>query len=116
MKISNQVVDDGILAELGRRMVQVRLQRNLTQIGLARQAGIGKRTLERMEAGGSVQLVNFIRVCRVLDLLDHFDALIPEPGPSPIAQLRLRGKERQRASSAKEPAAGYGKWTWGDDA
>jgi transcriptional regulator with XRE-family HTH domain len=115
MKISKQVVDAGVLTELGQRIVQARLQRNLTQIGLAEQAGISKRTLERMEAGGSVQLSSFIRVCRALDLLDRLDALISEPAPSPIAQLKLRGKERKRASAAREPAATYGKWTWGDD-
>lgn len=115
MKISKQVVDQAVLTALGQRIVQVRVQRNLTQIGLAEQAGISKRTLERMEAGGSVQLSSFIRVCRALDLLERFDALIPEPAPSPIAQLKLRGKARQRASSAKEPTAAYGPWTWGDD-
>lgn len=115
MRISKQVIDAGVLTELGQRIVQLRLQRNRTQTGLAEQAGISKRTLERMEAGGSVQLSSFIRVCRALDLLERLDALIPEPAPSPIAQLKLRGKARKRASSAKEPAAAYGPWTWGDD-
>ncbi len=115
MKISKQVVDAGVLTELGQRIVHVRLQQNLTQIGLAEQAGISKRTLERMEAGGSVQLSSFIRVCRALDLLERFDALIPEVAPGPMAQLKLRGKARKRASSAKQPAAAYGPWTWGDD-
>ena len=115
MKISKQIIDAGVLTELGQRIVQVRLQRNLTQIGLAEQAGISKRTLERMEAGGSVQLSSFIRVCRALDLLERFDALIPGATPGPMAQLKLRGKERKRASAARESAAAYGPWTWGDD-
>lgn len=115
MKIQKNVVDEGILGELGRRVARARLDRNLTQTELAAQAGISKRTLERMEAGGSVQLSSFIRACRVLDLVERFEALIPEPAPSPIAQLKLRGRQRRRASSTKTSAAAPGNWKWGDD-
>ena len=57
MKISNQVVDEVILRELGERLARVRLERNLTQAGLAEQAGVSKRTVERLESGGVTQLV-----------------------------------------------------------
>lgn len=114
MKISNQIVDEVILRELGERLARVRLERNLTQAGLAEQAGVSKRTVERMEAGGVTQLVNLVRVCRVLDLLERFEALIPEPVASPVAQLKQRGKERKRASSAKATTARAGKWQWDD--
>ncbi|MDP2031216.1 MAG: helix-turn-helix transcriptional regulator [Thiobacillus sp.] len=113
MKISNQIVDEVILRELGERLARVRLERNLTQAGLAEQAGVSKRTVERMEAGGVTQLVNLVRVCRVLDLLERFEALIPEPVASPVAQLKQRGKERKRASS-KATTARAGKWQWDD--
>jgi putative transcriptional regulator len=114
MKISNQITDEVILRELGARLARVRLERNLTQAGLAEQAGVSKRTVERMEAGGVTQLVNLVRVCRVLDLLERFEALIPEPVASPVAQLKLRGKERKRASSARATTARAGKWQWDD--
>jgi len=114
MKISNQIVDEVILRELGERLARVRLERNLTQAGLAEQAGVSKRTVERMEAGGVTQLVNLVRVCRVLDLLERFEALIPEPVASPVAQLKQRGKERKRASSARATTARVGKWQWDD--
>ena len=114
MKISNQITDEVILRELGARLARARLERNLTQAGLDEQAGVSKRTLERMEAGGVTQLVNLVRVCRVLDLLERFEALIPEPVASPVAQLKLRGKERKRASSARDTTARAGKWQWDD--
>ena len=114
MKISNQITDEVVLRELGARLARVRLERNLTQAGLAEQAGVSKRTVERMEAGGATQLVNLVRVCRVLDLLERFEALIPEPVASPVAQLKLRGKERKRASSARATTARAGKWQWDD--
>lgn len=115
MKISNQLVDDVILRHLGERLARIRLQRNLTQADLAIEAGVSKRTVERMEAGGPTQLVNLLRVCRALGVVEGFEALIPEPAASPVAQLKLRGKERRRASAAKPPAPA-GKWQWAEKA
>jgi transcriptional regulator with XRE-family HTH domain len=103
------------LRELGGRLARVRLERNLTQAQLAEQAGVSKRTLERLESGGvATQLSGFIRVCRVLDLLARFELLLPEPVPSPVEQLKLRGRKRQRAS-AKRAADAPAEWRWGDE-
>ena len=115
MKITNQAVDEAILGELGRRLASARLERNLKQADLATQAGISKRTLERIEAGGPTEVINLIRVCRALGLIERFETLIPEPVPSPVAQLKLRGKERKRAGSSKTIAkAPAGIWKWVD--
>ena len=119
MKMSTQSTDDAILQELGARLAQVRLERNLTQAQLAQQAGISKRTLERLESGEvAAQLSAFIRVCRALDLLDQFENLIPAAAPSPIAQLKLGGRQRRRASGASrsvnEPPPAGGTWKWGN--
>ena len=114
MKITSELTDEVIFSELGRRLAEARLERNLTQDALAEEAGISKRTLERLESGASTQLSAFIRVCRALGLLERFDALIPPSLPSPIAQLKLLGKKRKRASGKKPVAANQKKWTWGD--
>jgi transcriptional regulator with XRE-family HTH domain len=116
MKITKQATGDVILAELGERLARIRLNRNLTQAQLAEQAGVSKRTVERLESGAvATQLSGFIRVCRALDVIDRFDALIPEPVPSPVAQLKLRGKERRRASQTKTVKSSAKKWQWGDE-
>jgi len=109
------LTDEAVLAELGKRLARRRLDLNLTQAMLAEQAGVAKRTVERVEAGESTQLSTFVRLLRVLELVDGLAALLPDPGPSPIDLLKLKGKERQRASSPsrlREPPA---KWTWGDE-
>jgi transcriptional regulator with XRE-family HTH domain len=118
MKISGNATDDAVLVEIGKRLTQTRLASNLTQAQLAEQAGVSKRTVERLEAGAvATQLSGFIRVCRVLNILDRFDALVPESIPSPMAELKLRGKQRQRASGGKAPAPkpSAKKWHWGDE-
>jgi transcriptional regulator with XRE-family HTH domain len=121
MKITNQSTDEALFTELGSRLAQARLERNLTQAQLATQAGISKRTLERMESGATaMQLSAFIRVCRKLSLLDRFELLLPESVPSPIAQLKLGGRKRRRASGTTPPEAGrvaappQSPWTWGE--
>jgi transcriptional regulator with XRE-family HTH domain len=116
MKITKQATDEAILAELGGRLARIRLDHNLTQAELAMQAGVSKRTVERLETGVvATQLSGFIRVCRVLDVVERFELLVPEPVPSPVAQLKLAGRKRQRASAAKATKPSAKKWQWGPE-
>lgn len=115
MKIAAQLSDKGILRELGNRLTGVRLERNLTQAVLAEQAGVSKRTVERLELGEvAMRLSGFVRVCRALGLIERLDALIPEPMLSPIAKLKLKSRERRRASGKKTAVSAPKKWTWGE--
>ncbi len=111
----NELTDQAALVELGERLARQRLQRNLTQEQLAREAGVSKRTLIRLEKGESSQVTNLIRVVRALGLLANLDAFVPPPLPSPIEQLRSRRKERRRASPGVKKSEPSTKWTWGDD-
>jgi|SRR5689334_10528328 len=117
MQIENRMSDRVLLEELGRRLRDARLERNLSQEELAERAGIGRVTLQRMEIGESPSLVNFIRVLRALDLLEGFDRALPGPATSPIDELERRGRRRQRAGSARTSGhASPGKrWHWGDE-
>lgn len=112
--------DSAALAELGARLARHRLDRNLSQDDLAREAGVSKRTLHRMEHGHSAQLANWVRVLRALGLLANLDQLLPAAAPSPLQQLKLQGHQRRRASSVApaQPGASDGPrkpWTWGDE-
>lgn len=107
--------DMAVLAELAGRLAQHRLQHNLTQAELAREAGVSKRTVNRLESGESTQLTNLIRVLRALDLLHKLDAFVPAPALSPIEQLRLQGKKRKRASPRNDKSAIKKGWQWGDE-
>ena len=102
MKIESQLTDDSILKELGARLTGARLGCNLTQAALAEQAGVSKRTVERLESGEvATHLSGFLRVCRVLGLLEGLEALVPVPTASPMEQLKLHGRKRQRASGRR---------------
>jgi transcriptional regulator with XRE-family HTH domain len=116
VNIANENDDETILAELGRRLARTRLERNISQQGLAAEAGVSKRTVERIEAGDETRLTSFVRVLRVLGLLDQLDRLVPEPLPSPLERLKLHGRARQRAApTPAEPDDDDGDaWRWGD--
>ena len=101
MKITGLLTDDAVLAELGARIAGRRVELQLTQAAVAEQAGIAKRTLERMEAGQTSQLGTLVRVLLVLDAASGLDSLIPESGPIPMDLLKQKGKVRQRASGRR---------------
>ncbi|MDZ4198856.1 MAG: helix-turn-helix domain-containing protein [Kiritimatiellia bacterium] len=117
MKIDSQMTDSVVLRELGGRLATVRIERNLTQALLAEQAGVAKRTVERLESGVvATQFSGFLRVCRALGLIERFEAFLPEPTPSPMAQLKRKGRKRLRVSVKRAARAPAKKWKWGDSA
>jgi transcriptional regulator with XRE-family HTH domain len=115
MKIEGLLTDEAILAELGGRLAQRRLELQLTQEILAEQAGVSKRTVERIEAGDTTQISTMIRILRVLGFQDRLDTLVPEAGPRPMDLLKLKGKVRKRASGKRKPTNEI-PWKWGDEA
>ena len=114
MKFEGTLTDDAILGELGTRLMQQQLELQLSQEALAGQAGVSKRTVERVEAGATTQISTMIRVMRVLGLVERLDALVPEARPRPMELLKLKGKARMRARTSKKPVAEK-PWTWGDE-
>jgi len=116
MKITSQLSEEQVLTEIGARLARLRLDRNLTQSDLAEQAGLGLRTVQRLESGEvATQLSGFLRICRVLGLTARLEALLPERTASPMALLQQRGKTRQRASGTGMVEGSSGPWKWGDE-
>jgi len=116
MEINKSLDDQAVLDTLGERLARRRLDLQLTQAAAAEKAGVSKRTVERMEAGASVQLSSLIRVLRVLDLMDGLEQLAPPTGPRPMDLLQLKGKARQRApASGGDEKPAESDWTWGSE-
>ena len=104
-----------LAAELGRRLARIRLSRNITQEHLAERAGVGVRTLRRVEAGHASTLDSFLKIAQALDLDDHLLTAIPAHDIRPIERVdSRRGAERQRARP-KKPAERTGRAVWGDE-
>lgn len=115
MKIEPEHTDQTIATEIGRRITQIRLSQNLTHAVLADRCGVSISAINRIEHGKITQFSTFLRICRGLNLLTGFDALLPVPEISPILQLKLQGKQRKRAStSTTPPSQPKTPWKWGN--
>ncbi len=118
MNLEELMTDDAVLAELGRRLAQNRLERNWTQAEMAAEAGLGQATVQRAERGESIQMTSMVKLLRTLGLLGALDAAVPESIVLPIAQLEREQRHgRRRASGRRRVAgeAGEKPWMWGDE-
>ena len=115
MKLSTELADAAVLREIGLRLARARLEAGLTQAETAQEAGVAKRTLERLEAGRSVDSVVLIRVLRALRLTGNLDSLLPDLPQSPVALLKSKGRQRARVRRPqKVRAKDAGPWKWGE--
>lgn len=120
MKVTKLSTPEMILQELGSRLVQQRIASRLTQADLAEQAGVSKRTVERFEAGGEVQLGTLIRILRVLGQVEMLDRLLPVNQVSPMDQLREQDRPKRKRASSKRVVSRKSQtppkpWKWGDE-
>jgi len=110
MKITNSTKTEVILDEIGKRLTHRRIQAKLTQAGLAEKAGVSKRTIERIEAGSSIQLATMLQVLRVFKMLVPFGVALTDK------QKEVLPKKRPKpATTTKKPAADDSKksHSWG---
>ncbi|MFK5915787.1 MAG: helix-turn-helix transcriptional regulator [Woeseiaceae bacterium] len=91
------MTNSSIATEIGQRIEQMRLEQNLTQQQVADEVGLSRVSYRKL-AGGMGKFENIIAVLRVLGRLDLIEPLVAETTFSPIEQLKLKGKQRQRAS------------------
>jgi transcriptional regulator with XRE-family HTH domain len=109
-----------VLHEIGGRLERRRIDAGLTQAQLAEEAGISKRTVERIEAGHSTDFVMLLRVLRVLKLLEALDQSVPDLPQSPLMLLKGRGRARKRVGHSRRPRDGTAApkpaapWKWRD--
>ena len=97
--------DEAVLAFFGKRMAAFRVRNNWTQADLAQKAGVGKGTVERIERGESVQVLNLVKVLRACGTLDVFLNIFPDDSPSPMQLLYMgKMKTRRRARTAGKKA------------
>jgi transcriptional regulator with XRE-family HTH domain len=119
MKFTFNLTDAAILQELGARLQRRRIDANLTQAQLAEEAGISKRTLERIEAGRRTDGVMLVRALRALKLVEGLENLVSDRPQSPITLLKQKGRERKRVrrtrnQSDRGTATSSVPWKWGE--
>lgn len=102
-----------VATDIGRTFAEIRLARNLTQVALAKQAGVSAGTVKRLESGQGATLDSLIRLLQALGLSRHLEAMLPNPEIQPVQLAANAGRRRRRASrgSPNSPAP----WSWDEN-
>lgn len=95
----DSMTDKAIAAEIGQRIEQMRLAKNQTQQQLADEIGLSRVSYRKL-VNGAGKFENIIALLRVLGRMDLLEQFVPEAPISPMQQLKLKGKQRKRASGA----------------
>lgn len=97
--------DGDICLQIGKKIRELRLRQNITQMSLAQQAQVSVSSIKKMEGGQIRSFDSFMRVLRILGELDIFSPLLKEEELSPNEYLALteaiKKTRRQRAHSNK---------------
>lgn len=96
-RIRSATTTTDILLELGARLRAYRLAQNRTLDELALEAGVGRATLGRAEAGENPRLETVVRILRALGRLEALETFLPAPLVSPLQLAAQHGHVRQRA-------------------
>lgn len=89
------------MKSLGERIEKYRLLKNITQADLADDAGIGERTLRRLEAGEGGTIDTLMRVLNALEIPEGLEDLVPDHTIRPIERIRQTKTERSRATTPR---------------
>lgn len=98
------MTDRAIAREIGQRIDQLRLEQNLTQQYVADEVGLSRLSYRKL-VDGAAKLENVIAVLRVLGRLDLVSQFVPGIISSPLQQMKMQGRQRQRASSRRKQAS-----------
>lgn len=96
--------DGEICHRIGRKIKELRLRQNITQMSLAEQSQISVSSLKKIESGEIGTFDSLMRVLRILGELDIFSPLLREEEMSPNEYLKFtelaKKKRRKRAVSS----------------
>ncbi|MDB4316955.1 helix-turn-helix domain-containing protein [Akkermansiaceae bacterium] len=102
---------------IGERMKHYRLEQNINQTDLAKQAGVARRTITSVETGKGCTLNTLLRLLRALNRMDILQDLLDEPPLSPqqihyantIRKPIRKYASRPRSKPPEKP------FVWGDE-
>lgn len=90
--------------ELGRRIRQLRLSRNIDQRAAAEKAGVARAALQNLEAGRGSSVQTLLRTLKALNYLEGIEMLAPQPTVNPLALLKTKTPpQRARHRRSAQP-------------
>lgn len=91
-------------AKLGAQARSARLRKNLSQVDVARLAGVAVNAVRGLESGHGARVATLVRVVRALDKEEWLDRLYPEPGISPMQLLKSKVQRQRAGRTRTDPA------------
>jgi transcriptional regulator with XRE-family HTH domain len=106
----NAVSDTALAAFIGQFIRSKRMEQNITQAQLAKDAGISRSTLVLLEKGETASLNTLLQVLRILNQLHVLSAFEITPVVSPLLLAKEEMKKRQRVRT--KPSSQPPKTDW----
>ncbi len=100
------LTDSAIIAQIGQKLKETRIEQNISQKTLADRCGLSTFSISQMENGHNTSLLSLIMVLRALNQLEILAELFREKPISPVAisEYMKKNPQRRRAYNTKNEA------------
>ncbi len=90
------------MRQIGSKLKELRIEKNMKQKELADAAGVSVFTISSIENGKTTSLLTVIQLLRALEHLDYLDSFFQEESISPVAYAKLmkKNKKKERVKSS----------------
>lgn len=95
------MTDSALLAKIGQKVKEARLERNIKQKDVAENSGVSVFALSGIENGHNSSVMTLIQVLRAINRLDLLDSFFQEKQMSPIAYAKILDGEKIRERATK---------------
>ena len=94
--------NDAIMRQIGSKLKELRIEKNMKQAELADASGVSVFTISSVENGKTTSLLTIVQLLRALGHLDYLDSFFQEETISPIAYAKLlkNNKKKVRVKSS----------------
>ena len=105
--------NDAILRQIGSKLKELRIEKNMKQAELADASGVSVFTISSVENGKTTSQLTIVQLLRALGHLDYLDRFFQEETISPIAYAKLLKNNKKKIrvkSSSTDTNKGDSEW------
>jgi len=88
--------NDAILRQIGSKLKELRIEKNMKQAELADASGVSVFTISSVENGKATSLLTIVQLLRALEHLDYLNSFFQEETISPIAYAKLMKNNKKK--------------------
>ena len=100
--MDNFKTDNELIVELGQKLKKIRVNLNFTQSAVAKQTGIDRVTISKIENGTPTSLRYLFKLMRMYNKIDGFMNVFYLPDLSPMEVWKAQKKQKKYATKTKQ--------------